>query len=135
VYNIGPFTVLVHVDPGGTFGYGIGALTIPSPNVQQVWNWVENVTASLAHLNGNIADAQVFRAANVAAPNFTADQLDLEMWCRYNSNRAYHDFDPVTNSWIRGAAAPPARVRGQAYADTCLNIRNQVAAGLPPAGW
>jgi hypothetical protein len=136
VYDAGPFAVLVHVDAGGTFGYGIGALTLPPPIAQQIWSWTANVAESIAHLGRDLANAQGFvaaqRAANPLVPAMTADQINLEMWSRYNTgSRAYHRVDPTTNTWVK---VTPSHA-GHVYADTVMAVFNQVQAGMPPVGW
>jgi hypothetical protein len=152
VYDVGPFVVLTSFD----FGYGIGQLTNPRPTVAQLWNWAENVAEAVRRLDAFRANALVYQHQVQAglpwdaqtggvppalpgpqpmAPAFTVDQLDLEMWSRYNSGFRYHSYDPVTNSW-RPRLAPPAPANtGSAYAETLAAVKQQVLAGMPPAGW
>ncbi len=156
-YRAGPLTVLRSFDNG----YGIGQLTKrPPPTLSQLWNWKENVQNSLARLNSFRNDALTYLsqvrngdpwiwdpARGVGAtggnppnegtsypnaPNFTADQLDLEMWSRYNSGYRYHNYNPASNSWVRRL---PGAVAGLVYADELLAVRNNVNAGNPPGGW
>jgi hypothetical protein len=127
----GPFTVLRSADNG----FGIGQLTnSPAPTLDQLWNWQANISDSVRRLR-DARQTAINHQVNVQkkhpqAPALTEDELDLEMWCRYNSGSAYHDYDPGANSWVRGAASA-----GRTYADDLMQVRNDVQNGSPPAGW
>jgi hypothetical protein len=82
--------------------------------------------------DGNPPNAGV---AYPGAPNFTADQLDLEMWARYNGGYRYHNYDPSTNTWVRRIPAPSGANTSLPYADAQLTMRQQVDLGVFPAGW
>jgi len=149
---VGPQTVLRAADDG----YGIGQLTIPRPRSRELWDWQANATDSIARLDGFRADAMLYvqqvrdgsswtAATGVRppsppnegqafpdAPDFTEDQLDLEMWARYNSGRRYHDYNPATGQWQRQTSASTGLT---VYAPELLAMRQQVAAGNLPRGW
>lgn len=148
----GPHTVLRAADDG----YGLGQLTTPVPSSRQLWDWQANVEDSIGRLDAFRVDAstyldQVRRGlvwdaatgngppfppnegdAFPDAPDFTDDELDLEMWARYNSGRRYHDYDPVGRRWVRQRSTSTGVTR---YAPELLAIRQQVDVGTFPRGW
>lgn len=153
----GPQTVLRSVDDG----YGLGQLTIPRPTSRELWDWKANVDGSVARLDAFRADARTYQeqvrqglpwdgaigslappAPNPPPPNegtafpdapaFTEDQLDLEMWARYNSGRRYHDYHPATSTWVR---QPSTSTGVTEYAPELLAMRIQVDAGNYPSLW
>jgi hypothetical protein len=151
-YRLGPLPVLHTSDNG----IGIGQLTNPVPTERQVWHWAANAAEMVARLNPFRANALVYQkqvqnglpwtaktggsppnegVAYPGAPNFTADQLDLEMWARYNGGYRYHDYDPPTNTWVRRIPAPRGAKTSLPYADALLALRQQVDRGVFPAGW
>lgn len=115
-------------------GYGVFQLTNPQPSRAQIWNWQENATGAYAILQVKEADA--IRYLN-AHPGYTAFQLKMETYCRYNGG-FYHVWDG--NAWVRnpdvicncGNPANPRKgtlksnpqslcqVRGVCYADYTL---------------
>lgn len=150
---LGPHTVLCSFD----HGYGLGQLTTsPVPEPVELWDWRANVASSLARLDGFRDDALAYveqvrtgapwddatgrgppwppdeGVARPEAPDLTTDQLDLEMWARYNSGRRYHDYAPATQSWVRQPLDNPALTE---YAPQLLTMRQQVDAGDHPRGW
>jgi hypothetical protein len=148
---VGPHTVLRADDDG----YGIGQLTNPHPTSRQLWDWRDNVADSVARLDRFRADALTYAGQvreglpwNAAtgrapwpanegqafpdAPDFTEDQLDLEMWARYNSGRRYHDYDPASGQWWR-QTHPSTGIT--VYAPELLAMRQQVEGGTLPRGW
>jgi len=131
-FQPGPLTVLRSFDNG----FGIGQLTGPVPNDDELWNWQLNLQGTLGRLAGFRASAQAFLGAH---PPVTADQLDLETYARYNggNGQPYHRFDAGTNTWVRRLGPTPAGApaTNADNADAVLLIRQQVDAGAPPAGW
>jgi hypothetical protein len=144
-FQPGPLTVLRTIDGG----FGVGQLTTPNPTIPQLWNWTENVADSVGRLNAARTVALVYeangRAADPALPAFTADQLDLEMWARYNGGNFYHVQDAATHSWVPWVTAAVAAAACAAsftdprcrihYANQALLLRNNIIAGVFPAGW
>ena len=130
VYDAGPFTVL----RAGDEGYGIGQLTsAPIPSRDMLWNWRSNVAEAIRHLDNDRATSNTSmnntRAMHAGLPAFTADELNLNAWCRYNSGRAYHVYNPATNNWRRDAHA------GADYADTVRGWQVDIDSGAPPVGY
>jgi hypothetical protein len=154
----GPHPPLRGVDPGGTVGYGIGQLTTtPVPTIEELWSWVANVDSAVSKLLGLRQNAVTYQeqvqqglpwtgetggdpphegTAYPDAPDFTDDQLDLEMYARYNGRFRYHNYDPITGTWVRRIP-----VGGQdattslPYADQVEMVKHAVLAGNDPAGW
>jgi hypothetical protein len=134
--------------------FGTGQLDDPSPTISELWNWRDNVATSIARLERFRLDAleyqrqiqtgQPWNAATgtldppppdqgIAHPEatpFTTDQLDLEMWSRYNGGRRFHDWDGQT--WVR---QPSTNTAVTVYAPALLELRRRVEAGDLPAGW
>jgi len=149
---VGPHTVLVSFD----FGYGIGQLTTPAPRSRELWDWRANALDSISRLDGFRADALTYLQqvrdgtswtaatgtrppsppnegqAFPDAPDFTEDQLDLEMWARYNSGRRFHDYNPATRQWERQSSGSDGIL---VYAPALLKMRQQVEAGNFPRTW
>lgn len=157
-FTVGPDLVLAAADAG----FGIGQLTDGPPSIDQLWNWltnVEDIVPRLESARGNAEDyVRAVQAGTViprrawgtgkmppikpkpqpGAPSMTADQLDLEMWSRYNSGWRYHNYHPKTKTWERRipVPAPPAKDRtGCGYADGCMAVRHLVENGSLPPGW
>jgi hypothetical protein len=144
-------------DPGKTtVGYGIGQLTTPPPTSDQLWNWTANLGAALDLLQVLRIDAVAYQQqvqtgapwdtqtggqapnegiAYPTAPDFTGDELDLEMWARYNGGYRYHNYDPIAGSWIRRLPAGQGAGTSLPYAEALAKLKAQVLAGNPPAGW
>jgi hypothetical protein len=153
----GPHPPLRGVDPGGTVGYGIGQLTTdPVPATQELWDWYANVDSACAKLLQLRDDAIVYQyqvqqglpwtgqtggkppnegIAYPDAPDFTDNQLDVEMYARYNGGYRYHNYHPPTQTWQR--RLPPGQDLGTSlpYADQVEAAKQQVLAGRYPAGW
>jgi hypothetical protein len=134
--------------------FGAGQLDDPRPTVRECWHWRENVDHAVDRLNGFRADALAYQrqvqqglpwnaatgtldpappgegVAHPDAPAFTTDQLDLEMWARYNSGRRYHDWDG--RSWVQ---QPSDSTGVTEYAPELLVMRRRVDAGDFPAEW
>jgi hypothetical protein len=135
--------------------FGAGQLDIPPPSIHECWHWRANVDAAVARLNGFRADALTYQAqvqqgrpwdaatgtvppappdegiAHPEATDFTDEQLDLEMWARYNSGRRFHDWDPA-GAWVRQASTSPGVTT---YAPALLEMRRRVDTGDLPPGW
>jgi len=143
-------------DPRGTIGYGLAQLTSPAPEVHDLWDWTWNVSNAMSRLNAFRDDAMTYcrqvqggspwssatggRPPNEGtaypdAPDFTDNELDLEMLARWNGGYRYHDFDPDSGSWQR--RLPPGQDAGTSlpYADRVLDVAAQVDTGNDPPGW
>jgi hypothetical protein len=149
-FEAGPFSVLFRPNDG----FGVGQLLAPPPTISELWNWRENVRSMIGRLSAlrrravayqeQVRKGQPFAGeagkppnpgkAFPNAPAFTSDQLDLEMWARYNGGYRYHDYDSRTNRWVRRPARNEA-VTSLPYAETLLATRKQVQAGQTPRGW
>lgn len=153
----GPESVLASYD----LGFGIGQLTSPKPPVHKLWHWKDNANDILTRLQSARAAAQAYVEAiqqgatltkanwgkgdlpkvirkHADAPDMTEDQLDLEMWSRYNSGWRYHNYRPATKTWVRRvrpSTDSDAPSTGCDYADGCMAVRKDVEAGHPPPGW
>jgi hypothetical protein len=139
-------------------GFGIGQLTNPEPERDMLWSWHANVEKMLAMLDSarGVAIARCKetqktgkqppekkpknpkpgpkpKPPKVKVPDLTADQLDLEMWCRYNAGWHYHNYRKSTNSWVRGTDRRGKD--GRIYADRLLKLRQQVDQGKFPPNW
>ena len=151
IYQPGPLTVLRAPDNG----FGIGQITAAPAN-RDLWSWQANVDSCVARATAFRANAMEYEAqvrlglpwnartggdppnekvAFPAAPAFTGDQLDLEMWSRYNSNFRYHDFNPATGTWVRRLAVGADANTGLPYADDCLARRVVLDGGGILPGW
>ncbi|HKE78913.1 MAG TPA: hypothetical protein VKB54_06380 [Solirubrobacteraceae bacterium] len=136
--------------------FGAGQLDDPPPTVRELWQWRANVDGAVARLNDFRADALTYQrqvqqglswdaatgrlepappdegVPHPEATAFTADQLDLEMWARYNSGRRYHDWNAATHAWVR----QPSDSKGVTeYAPALLAMRRRVDAGNLPSDW
>jgi IPT/TIG domain len=153
----GPHPPLRGVDPGGTVGYGIGQLTTdPVPSTQELWDWYANVDSAYAKLLQLRDDAIVYQhqvqqglpwtsqtggkppnegTAYPDAPDFTDNQLDLEMYARYNGGYRYHNYNPPTQAWQRRLAPGQDVGTSLPYAHEVEAVKEQVLAGNYPAGW
>ena len=118
-----------------TNSFGAGQLDTRGPSVRELWRWRDNVDGAVARLNGFRADALTYQRQvqrTQEATDFTEDELDLEMWARYNSGRRYHDWDPVTKAWMR---QPSTNSGVTVYAPALLDMRRRVDAGDFPSDW
>ncbi len=131
-------------------GFGIMQLTSGYPTKNQLRNWIQNATEGVVRLVQLAADAQTYNnqvrqgsswnyqtggnppnegVAYPNAPNFTGEQLDLEIWARYNS---YHNYDSVQGIWDRR----PSNSSGLTYADDLARRRNSILNNNQyPPGW
>jgi hypothetical protein len=136
--------------------FGAGQLDTPPPTIHELWHWRANVDGAVARLNAFRADGLTYQrqvqqglpwnaatgtleppppdegVAHPEAPNFSSDQLDLEMWARYNSGRRYHDWDPARAAWVR---QPSDSTGVTEYAPELLAMRRRVDAGDFPSDW
>ncbi len=135
--QLGPFVpgpAPVLRSPSNSFG--AGQLDTPSPTVRELWHWRANVDGAVGRLNGFRADALAYQRqaqhAHPEAPAFTTDELDLEMWARYNSGQRYHDWDPTGHAWVR---QPSDSTGVTVYAPALLDMRRRVDAGDFPSDW
>jgi hypothetical protein len=156
-YVGGPHPPLRGLDPKGTVGYGAGQLTVdPEPTVEELWNWAANVDSAYTRLMGLREDAVVYQqqvqqglawtgqtggdpphkgTAYPDAPDFTDDQLDLEMYARYNGRYRYHNYDPATMTWVRRLPVGQDKDTSLPYADEVESVKEEVLAGHYPVGW
>ncbi|MFO1064947.1 MAG: hypothetical protein U0892_13870 [Pirellulales bacterium] len=76
-------------------GYGMGQLTTPAPNANQVWNWKANIDGGLALFAKKIDSARTYLSQSNRS--YTTDQLKYESVCRYNGG-AYHKWDEKSSA-------------------------------------
>jgi hypothetical protein len=155
----GPHPPIRGIDPNGqTVGYGIGQLTVdPVPETEELWSWFANVDSAVAKLLGLRQNASTYQqqvqqglswtaetggdpphegTAYPDAPDFTDDELDLEMYARYNGRYRYHNYDPIAGLWVRRIPlGGNDATTSLPYADQLLSLKKQVIAGQNPAGW
>jgi hypothetical protein len=156
-FVVGAHPPLRGVDPGGTVGYGIGQLTTdPIPEPEELWNWLANVDFARGKLLGLRQDASVYQqqvqqglawtsqtggkpphegVAYPDAPDFTKDEVDLEMYSRYNSGYRYHDYHPETQAWERRLPLGGDAGTSLPYADALELVKQDVLVGILPPGW
>ena len=146
-YEVGPFSVLRSVDEG----YGLGQLTnTPIPSSQELWNWKLNALAIIDRAITALNDTLAYRnqvvnglpwdgqtggtpetpAEGVAAPDaspFTFDQIDMEVWARYNGGFRYHNWDPEEGQWVERPNNPaPGQSTGNDYAELLAPRRDAI---------
>ena len=149
-YRKGPFEVLSR--SAGRFG--LGQLTEPL-RPEQLWNWRENATETVRRLTELRDHAWIYQTqvqnglpwndktggrppnegvAYPDAPAFTEDQLDLEMWSRYQDGLRYHDYVDSASAWAR--RTDRSGDQGSLdYADELRGLCDAVLAGDFPEGW
>lgn len=147
-YDSEPKPVLHALDNG----MGVMQLTSgPTPTIKDLWNWQTNVDNGLVRLRRREQEALAYNdqvqqglpitgvdeppnigTAYPAAPEFTENQLDLEVWARYNSNYRYHDYNPDLGAWVPRNATNPTALEN---ADNLNAVQNSYMAGNLPAGW
>lgn len=111
-------------------GFGVMQLDTPPATARQVWDWKANVDAGKALFNTKANDARTYparvRQQHPDATDFTAEQLKLETYQRYNGG-AYWKWDDTNKVWVK---TPP-----NTYADESYAIEKAVVAGNPPGDW
>lgn len=74
------------------------------------------------------------------APEFTDDQMDMEVWARYNGNYRYYDWDPdgipnddppVAPRWVQRETG--AVRTGVHYANELQPVRDEIRLGTYPS--
>jgi hypothetical protein len=110
-------------------GFGVMQPDPPSAS-EQIWDWKANIDEGLARFAVKANDAAGYparvRRQFPKATDFTAQQLGLETYQRYNGG-AYWQWDDQAQKWINN---PP-----NSYADESFRIENLVRAGTPPGDW
>lgn len=82
-------------------GYGLTQLTNPKPTYEEAWNWKENIRAGVDLYRTKQKEAKSYLSGGKKGKLFfTAKQLELETWCRWNSG-TYHVWDEEEKKWIR----------------------------------
>lgn len=103
-------------------GYGLFQLTVPPPNVTEVWDWVRNLAEAERRFEGLYSDATSFFAGHPGAPP-TDDMLFRETLSRFNGG-TYYRWDRTTSAWVPNLPAG-CSCRGRSSNDL-------LCPGLPP---
>ena len=143
-------------------GFGLMQITGCEPVTNAIlWDWRENINAGKRFIcscaeNAGIYVYQVRTGANwtketggepenqgTAYPDataFTEEQLNMEVWSRYNSNKRYYDWKPATTNpnnpgeWIQRTKETPNRT-GTDYANTIHGYAVKISNGEYPPLW
>lgn len=82
-------------------GFGLGQLTNPAPNYEQVWSWKKHVT----HIINTALPEKRTTAKKYldSHPGYTSDMFDLETLAAYNGTpkkQRYHNWDMTEKKWV-----------------------------------
>ena len=115
---------------GPPHGFGVMQLDNPPATARQVWDWKTNVDAGKSLWAVKAQDATGYpsreRRKYPDVTNFTAEQLKLEIYQRYNGG-AYWKWDDARKTWFKGPI--------NSYADDAYALEQQVQAGQAPPDW
>lgn len=111
-------------------GFGLMQLDTPQPTADEVWSWHDNAEAGmrLFREKERIARGAPARARRTHpdAAEFTAEELKLETYQRYNGG-AYWGWSDTLKRWVK--------VTRSRYADDCYALEKAVESGSPPEDW
>jgi hypothetical protein len=79
-------------------GYGMTQMTHPAPTYEQCWSWKANIDAGVALYQTKQRSAKTYLGQ--AHRTYTAEQLKLETWSRWNGG-PYHKWDDKAKAWVR----------------------------------
>lgn len=121
------------------FQNGVGLYRVASPTVAEIWNWKSNAATALADFeNRKTIASQIpakYRTDNPDLyenlPDFTAPQIELEALQSYGTGPYYvPKRSGLSRKWKWVIGAP-----NDGFADSCLALLKEVAAGKLPVGW